>query len=1085
MYYKIFFFVILICMGKAIAQPIEQNYLFNPPPAQDPTYFNEIKPENVLVVYKRPNDETDTLGNISEEIKDYYVSKRGIPSINIVKGLDGDFGLPLPDIQYYNGESVVLAQDREIIKRNHPCADDGNNGICDTLAFYYYYEKIALPITNYLNNTIDPNTGNYLKDQIHYIVLCKGIPLKIKSADYGWVKYWKSYHIAIDGLLCLLKTNNNNNPSIMKLYPPTTNIYYGCMVENPYNGIDLDFNFNNRFKANHYFVNKVLNDNTSAQFKITCLVSRLDGRNQQEVIDLIDKSYTPDKSGEGTWILDGHYFYSWETEYYQNYNSYNQSTIVPTANKLSQYGFNVYCDGTSRSPIYSYSSPVAGYLSWGRHAGYPIGFVVDTLSFALRPGSVYNTLESYNGASMQSVYRVDEQSLLSEFIQNEGTSGVGHTYEPYLGPNNNPFNFFPAYAMGYNIVEAAYQGIEYLAWQNIVIGDPLTTIAWGKQTLTENKTLTGTNLVTGVITVPSGKTLTIAANAVINFKHNGSLIVNGTLVVQSGASLRFTNGAYLTINGTLNATGISTNKITFDRIGTTGSWGGIVFNSGSSGSVEYCNISHATNGITCSSTLPMIRYNTIANNATGIYVSNVGTPSNEISYNTIQSNTYQGISLYYASPKIYSNAINSNAYYGISCRYYSSPYLYGNTITGHPSSALSCYYYSSARLVPWNAYGYYWGAGRNKIKNNTGHGINASYWSNLYLGSSPYGGHNSICNNTGYELRAYYGCTITAEINWWGANPPNTNEFDIYQSTIDYAPADTTDWNPDNQSIVRGPNGISNSSTTNSVKSDLDKAYGLQSEGKFDEAIAVYDSYINANPTDSKSAYALVRIDECYKLSGREGAAIYLDNTIKTKANKNNEFDAVSLELKNHYLIQDKKFEEAVNNLNKLAVTYKTNKDVEKHSLFNAGYVYLKYLNDYKNATDKFDELAAKYPDDELVFESKYLLGNLDANNRQKLASPNISKSNLPVPTEYALDQNYPNPFNPATTISYQLPKSGSVTLKIFDILGNEVKTLVNEQKEMGRYTVQFDAGSLASGMYVYQLRVNDYTSTKKMLLLK
>gem|GEM_PF-3096818 len=89
------------------------------------------------------------------------------------------------------------------------------------------------------------------------------------------------------------------------------------------------------------------------------------------------------------------------------------------------------------------------------------------------------------------------------------------------------------------------------------------------------------------------------------------------------------------------------------------------------------------------------------------------------------------------------------------------------------------------------------------------------------------------------------------------------------------------------------------------------------------------------------------------------------------------------------------------------------------------------------------------------------------------------------VVTDYGLDQNYPNPFNPATTITYQLPQSGSVTLKIFDILGNEVKTLVNENKEMGKYTVQFDASSLASGMYVYQLRANDYTSTKKMLLLK
>jgi len=210
MYHKIFFFVILICMGKAIAQPIEQNYLFNPPPAQDPTYFNGLKPENVLVVYKRPNNVNDTLGNISNEIKDYYVSKRGIPPINIVTGLDGFAGLLLPDTVYYNGESVVLSQDREIIRRNHICSRDSFNGICDTLAFYYYYEKIALPITNYLNNTIDPNTGNYLKDQIHYIVLCKGIPLKIKSADYGWVKFWKSYHIAIDGLLCLLKTNNNN-----------------------------------------------------------------------------------------------------------------------------------------------------------------------------------------------------------------------------------------------------------------------------------------------------------------------------------------------------------------------------------------------------------------------------------------------------------------------------------------------------------------------------------------------------------------------------------------------------------------------------------------------------------------------------------------------------------------------------------------------------------------------------------------------------------------------------------------------------------------------------------------------------------
>jgi hypothetical protein len=120
-----------------------------------------------------------------------------------------------------------------------------------------------------------------------------------------------------------------------------------------------------------------------------------------------------------------------------------------------------------------------------------------------------------------------------------------------------------------------------------------------------------------------------------------------------------------------------------------------------------------------------------------------------------------------------------------------------------------------------------------------------------------------------------------------------------------------------------------------------------------------------------------------------------------------------------------------------------------------------------------------------------FSLANL-LDNQNIIAKKNvkeISYKSAAVIKDYALAQNYPNPFNPVTTITYQLPKSGSVTLKIFDILGNEVMTLVNEQKEMGRYTVQFSAeggaSSLASGMYVYQLRVNDYTSTKKMMLLK
>ncbi|MGD8781553.1 MAG: FG-GAP-like repeat-containing protein, partial [Ignavibacteria bacterium] len=92
---------------------------------------------------------------------------------------------------------------------------------------------------------------------------------------------------------------------------------------------------------------------------------------------------------------------------------------------------------------------------------------------------------------------------------------------------------------------------------------------------------------------------------------------------------------------------------------------------------------------------------------------------------------------------------------------------------------------------------------------------------------------------------------------------------------------------------------------------------------------------------------------------------------------------------------------------------------------------------------------------------------------------------NLSAITEYSLEQNYPNPFNPTTTIKYQIPETGNVTLKIYDILGREVKTLVNETQASGVYSVEFNASQLASGVYIYRLRAEDYVSVKKLMLLK
>jgi 7,8-dihydropterin-6-yl-methyl-4-(beta-D-ribofuranosyl)aminobenzene 5'-phosphate synthase len=91
----------------------------------------------------------------------------------------------------------------------------------------------------------------------------------------------------------------------------------------------------------------------------------------------------------------------------------------------------------------------------------------------------------------------------------------------------------------------------------------------------------------------------------------------------------------------------------------------------------------------------------------------------------------------------------------------------------------------------------------------------------------------------------------------------------------------------------------------------------------------------------------------------------------------------------------------------------------------------------------------------------------------------------LRIPQAYSLHQNYPNPFNPATVISYQLPVNSHVMLKVYDLLGREMAILVNEKKDAGRYSVEWDAGRLASDVYFYTLQAGEYRDTKRMLLLK
>ena len=129
--------------------------------------------------------------------------------------------------------------------------------------------------------------------------------------------------------------------------------------------------------------------------------------------------------------------------------------------------------------------------------------------------------------------------------------------------------------------------------------------------------------------------------------------------------------------------------------------------------------------------------------------------------------------------------------------------------------------------------------------------------------------------------------------------------------------------------------------------------------------------------------------------------------------------------------------------------------------------------------------------DHDLALDLQYRLKQIDFDGKFEFSD--VVEVNIEVPSQFSLEQNYPNPFNPTTTIKYSIPavETGHapslqrITLKVYDILGREVATLVNEQKAPGNYEVKFNGSKIASGVYIYQLKAGSFSRTKKLLLMK
>lgn len=588
---------------------------------------------------------------------------------------------------------------------------------------------------------------------------------------------------------------------------------------------------------------------------------------------------------------------------------------------------------------------------------------------------------------------------------------------------------------------------------------------------------------------------------------SGSQTITDNLSVQNGITLTVNPGATLTFSagkknsvyggGTFSASGA-----TFQGNGTAGSWNSISYYANSNGSIQYSTIKDAQCGIYATTGANVtVSNNTITNNS--LYGLSLIQNSNASVSNCTVSNNGTGINLSSSNVPLTGNNIISNTNYGINANNISyNLYWHSNNLHGNGYAMLL------NNASPWighcdisdNAHGVVITSsatsfavvpsidermrGYNAITCATTPLFKAENYSTVYAGYGYDGGYNSIFGSDLPDMEAYNYSGIYACNNYWGSPYPAVNT-DGTSWILSWYPL-SSDPNPGSCDALL--ESTYSGSVSNLVESDNANTYwqaityGL--EGKLPEAKELLEIIIDG---DFDSVYSPLALLAYYELSlNRQDKNIDLESL-------QNDFAEVLIdiykqekgEMLKPYAIRLLARESALIGDYKNMVAYNTelvndfpNSINELSALYDLIIYYAEVEEDIAKAKEFLSRMNEVYPEEDLT---------LFANINMSQFAGNLKKEALTnqIPVEYSLSNNFPNPFNPVTTITYTIPVNERVLIKVYDILGREVTTLVNEDKIAGKYSLSFDASRLASGIYFYTIKAGSFTQTKKMVLIK
>ncbi len=622
----------------------------------------------------------------------------------------------------------------------------------------------------------------------------------------------------------------------------------------------------------------------------------------------------------------------------------------------------------------------------------------------------------------------------------------------------------------------------------------------------------------------------VGSNSTLEIKTGHSPIFSGTsmLKVRDGATIKMNDDVNITIrdDAKLEVTGTSSNKATFTSADGTPSrseWGTVYIYSDSN-YVDHCIVEGSDWGLKFYGTPSTTKGNVVRNctlrkndqairaenteldvydctiednRHAFVFINNTSSTGGiYLDGNTVKDNDRDGIYAINSVVDVFNTTLNNNGMGNV----FSYHGIYASSSS---DIALGTRYYSS------NSEGY------NTIINNHGAGIYRSSSSYVLAGyyvkpGTEQAGYNSIYGNGTYAgtyngkdiYNLNIGTTFAHKIYWGTGSGPSSGQF--------YGPVDYSNWltsppgpfGPAFSIDVKSPSrpaftfAHKSAASGNTLTSEEDTELKLQQIAQLKATIAT-----NPNSPQAVAAlqqlYSFVRTDWLDKLDQRNTIYGYLNSLYSSHGNL--EVGKTALQL----MIVDRQSRGKNNEAIALANTARTKLTgaAQQENLVNLVIMNL-HIGQTQTAENLFAEFLLAYPNEKnFTILLQEMFDHL--NNTSPVSAPATAKTGTPqttqsemiqtktgVPIEFVLEQNYPNPFNPITTIRYQLPDVVQVTVKIYNIRGQEIRTLYDDRQEAGVHSVQWNGKTdfgetVASGVYVIHLVAGDFVATRKLAFMK